>query len=287
MNAAVSPESVHASAFKRPVVISSERYGAAPRLLELWSYRELFYFLVWRDIKVRYAQSVLGVGWAVIQPIVPMIIFSIVFGRVARISSDGAPYALFAYAALVPWTYFSNALGDASGSLAKEANMLNKIYFPRLIIPLTSVLGRLLDLLISFVFLFCLMMWYGVGATPWAALIPWFVLMAIATAGGLGMWVSALAVQFRDVRYAAPFLIQLLMYVAPVVYPTSLIPGAFRYVYAINPMVGVIEGFRATLLGFTPVPWDLIAIGSVSALVILWTGMAYFVGKEPAFADVA
>ena len=272
---------------RRSVVINAARWRVASKLAELWQYRELFYFLVWRDVKVRYAQSILGIGWAIIQPLVPMLIFTVVFGRVAGISSDGVPYALFSYAALVPWTYFSNALNDSSGSLVKEVNMLSKIYFPRLIIPLTSVLGRLTDLLVSFLLLVVLMAWYRTTPTLWVVLLVPLVLMTVATASGLGMWLAALAVQYRDVRYAAPFVIQLLLYAAPVVYPTSLIPGAFRYPYALNPMVGVIEGFRACLLGSTPVPWDLIAIGSASSLIFLLAGTWYFMCKEPVFADVA
>ena len=279
-----SPE----SPLSRPAaVIGPEGWTLRSKVVELWQYRELFYFLVWRDVKVRYAQSILGIGWAVVQPLVPMILFTVIFGRVAGISSDGAPYALFSLAGLVPWVYFSNALNDSSGSLVKEVGMLSKIYFPRLIIPLTSVLGRLIDLVISFLLLFVLMAWYRTVPTPGVALIPLLILITIVTASGLGMWLSALAVQYRDVRYALPFAVQFLMYAAPVVYPTSLIPGRFRYLYAINPLVGVIEGFRATLLRTGPVPWDLIGIGSVSALVMLWLGATYFLGKEPVFADVA
>jgi lipopolysaccharide transport system permease protein len=272
---------------RRTTIISANRSHFAVRLTELWPYRELFYFLVWRDVKVRYAQSVLGIGWALIQPIIPMVIFSIVFGRVAKISSDGAPYTLFVYAGLVPWTYFANALGDSSGSLVKEVNILSKIYFPRLLIPLTSVLGRLIDLAISFVFLFVLMAWYGVAPTLSILLLPVLILLATLTASGLGLWLGALAIQYRDVRYAVPFAIQFLMYAAPVVYPTSLVPVRVRYLYALNPLVGVIEGSRACLLGLAPVPWDLIAIASVSALVVVWTGARYFIRKEPIFADVA
>lgn len=271
----------------RPVVIAATQERLGTKLAELWRYRELFYFLVWRDVKVRYAQSVLGVGWAVIQPIVPMVIFTIVFGRVAGISSDGIPYALFSYAALVPWTYFSNALAESGGSLVKDVNMLSKIYFPRMILPLTSVLGRLIDFFVSFLLLFVLMAWYQASPTPSVAALPLLLLVMIATVSGLGMWLSALTLQYRDVRHAMTFMVQLLMYAAPVVYPTSLVPGAFRYLYALNPMVGVIEGFRASLLGATPMPWDLIAIGSVSALVIFSMGMRYFVRREAAFADVA
>jgi lipopolysaccharide transport system permease protein len=243
---------------------------------------------VWRDVKVRYAQSVLGVGWAIVQPLVPMILFTIVFGRVAQISSDGVPYALFSYTALVPWTYFANAVSDSGGSLVKEVNMLGKIYFPRLILPLTSVLGRLIDLAISFVLLFAMMAWYRTMPTPAAViLLPLLIAMTVATASGLGLWLSALAVQYRDVKYALTFAIQFLMYAAPVVYPTSLIPDRFRYLYAVNPLVGVIEGFRASLLGSLPIPWDLIGIGAVSAVVILICGLFYFARKEAVFADVA
>jgi lipopolysaccharide transport system permease protein len=268
-------------------MIGAGRWRITSKVAELWQYRELFYFFVWRDVKVRYAQSILGIGWAIIQPLVPLILFTIVFGRVARISSDGVPYALFVYAALVPWTFFSNALTDSSGSLVKEVNMLSKIYFPRLIIPLTSVLGRLIDLGISFLLLFVLMAWYRTTPTLWVGLLPLLILVTIATASGLGLWLSALAVQYRDVKYAVPFAIQFLMYAAPVVYPTSLVPAGVRYLYAVNPLVGVIEGFRACLLGSTAIPWDLIAIGSISALVMVCSGMLYFIRKEPVFADVA
>lgn len=268
------------------VVIGVGHDGFVRKCEELLQYRELFYFLMWRDIKVRYAQSVLGIGWAVIQVLFPMVIFTIVFGRVAGIRSDGLPYPLFALAALVPWTYFSNALGDASGSLVKEVNMLSKIYFPRLIIPLASIIGRLVDLAIAFVLLLALAAWYGYAPTVWVIVLPVLIGIAAVTACGLGMWLSALALQYRDVRFATPFAIQLLMYAAPVVYPTSLVTPPFRALYALNPMVGVIEGFRASLLGATPMPWDLIGIGAVSALVLLYAGTAYFLRKEPVFADV-
>jgi lipopolysaccharide transport system permease protein len=270
------------------VVIGAERWQVSSKLAELWQFRELFYFFVWRDVKVRYAQSVLGVGWAIVQPLVPMILFTIVFGRVAGIASDGVPYALFSYTALVPWTYFSNAVSDSGGSLVKEVNMLGKIYFPRLILPLTSVLGRLIDLAISFALLVVLMVWYRTAPTlSVIVLLPLLIAMVVATASGLGMWLSALAVQYRDVKYALSFAIQFLMYAAPVVYPTSLIPERFRYLYALNPLVGVIEGFRASLLRSMPIPWDLIGIGAVSSILILFLGTLYFVRKEAVFADVA
>jgi homopolymeric O-antigen transport system permease protein len=187
----------------------------------------------------------------------------------------------------VPWTYFSNALTDSSGSLVKEVNMLSKIYFPRLIIPLTSVLGKLIDLVISFALLFVLMAWYRTIPSAWIVIVvPFLVLLTMMAASGLGMWLSALALQYRDVKYGVPFAAQFLMYAAPVVYPTSLIPSSVRYVYALNPMVGVIEGFRACVVG-TPLPWDLIAIASASAMTLLVFGAVYFVRKEPVFADVA
>jgi lipopolysaccharide transport system permease protein len=285
--AIATPYSPVASSLRSPVIIGTGHDSVILKLAELWQFRELFYFLVWRDVKVRYAQSILGVGWAVIQPLVPMILFTIVFGRVARISSDGIPYAMFCFAGLLPWTYFSNALTDSSASLVKEVNMLSKIYFPRLIIPLTSVLGRLIDLGISFLLLIALMIWYRTPPTLWLTLLPVLILITVVTAAGLGMWLSALAVQYRDVKYAVPFAIQFLMYAAPVVYPTSLIPAGYRYLYAVNPLVGVIEGFRACVFRSTPVPWDLIAIGTTSALMILWSGTLYFVRKEFVFADVA
>jgi lipopolysaccharide transport system permease protein len=287
MMEAASTFSAQAAETRRSVVIGADRWRIATKLAELWQYRELCYFLIWRDVKVRYAQSILGIGWAMIQPLVPMIIFTIVFGRVAQIRSDGIPYALFAYTALVPWTYFSNALTDSSGSLVKEVNMLGKIYFPRLIIPLTSVLGKLIDLVISFALLIALMIWYRTIPSAWmVVVVPFLVLLTMMAASGLGMWLSALALQYRDVKYGVPFAAQFLMYAAPVVYPTSLIPSSVRYVYALNPMVGVIEGFRACVVG-TPLPWDLIAIAAASATAMLALGAVYFVRKEPVFADVA
>jgi homopolymeric O-antigen transport system permease protein len=284
---AASTFGAQAASARRPVVIGADRWHVATKLAELWQYRELFYFLIWRDVKVRYAQSILGIGWAVIQPLVPMIIFTIVFGRVAQISSDGIPYALFAYTALVPWTYYSNALTDSSGSLVKEVNMLSKIYFPRLIIPLTSVLGKLIDLAISLGLLVALLIWYRTVPSPWVVIVvPLLTLLTMMAASGLGMLLSALALQYRDVKYGVPFAVQFLMYAAPVVYPASLIPPSVRYVYAVNPMVGVIEGFRASVVG-APLPWDLIAIAFVSATATLCLGATYFVRKEPVFADVA
>jgi len=254
---------------------------------ELAAYRDLFYFLVWRDIKVRYAQSVLGVGWAVIQPVFGMIIFTIIFGRLANMDSDGVPYAIFSFTALVPWSYFSNAMTDSSSSLVINASMIQKIYFPRLIIPLTSILAKLVDFCIAFLLLLLLMPFFGVVPTGNIVFVPYLVLLMTMTAAGIGMWLTALAIQFRDVRYGLSFAVQLLMYASPVVYSVSLIPENLRIYYALNPLVGVIEGFRASLLGTGAMPWGYIGVGSVVAFTLLITGALYFRRMEKIFADVA
>ena len=253
---------------------------------ELWEYRDLFYFLVWRNIKVRYAQSVLGVGWAIIPPVFSMIVFTIVFGKLAKIGSEGVPYGIFCYAALVPWTYFSNALTQSGASLVGASGMISKVYFPRLIIPLSPVLDKLVDFGISLVLLVGLMVWFKIAPTIWVLTLPLLILLMMLTAAGLGMWLTALAVQYRDVNYGMKFAIQLLMYASPVVYPASLVPGQYRLLFGINPMAGVIEGFRAAFLGTRPMPWDLIAVGSVVALVVAVSGTFYFRRTERIFADV-
>ena len=253
---------------------------------ELWRYRDLFYFLVWRDIKARYAQSVLGVGWAVVQPLFLMVVFTIVFGKLAKLSSDGAPYAIFSYTALVPWTYFANALTDATGSLIQSANMLSKVYFPRLVLPLTSILGRLVDFGIALLLVFGLMAWFRTTPTVWVLILPLLIVLMMLTAAGLGMWLTALAIQYRDIKYAINFVVQLLLYCAPVVYPASLIPDQYRLLYGVNPMVGVIEGFRSALPNTNPMPWDLIAIGSATAVLTAASGALYFRRMERVFADV-
>lgn len=254
---------------------------------ELFEYRDLFLFMIWRNIKIRYAQSAIGIGWAVIQPLFSMVVFTIVFGRLAEIDSDGAPYAIFSFVALVPWTYFSNALTEGTASLVTNAQIISKIYFPRLILPLSLVLARLVDFAIALVILAGLMLWYGVTPTRDTVALPLLILLMVLTATGLGMWLTALAIQYRDVNYAISFGVQLLMYAAPVVYPTSLIPERYQLLYALNPLVGVIEGFRAALLGTRAMPWDFIAAGTVMALVLFVSGMFYFRRKEHIFADVA
>ena len=258
---------------------------------ELREYKDLFYFLVWRDIKVLYKQTVLGFAWAIIRPVFSMIVFSVIFGRLANVPSDGIPYPIFSYAALVPWTYFSSALTGSTNSLVSNVRMLTKVYFPRLVIPMTPVLAGLVDFAIAFVVLLLMMAWYGIAPTWNVVYIPLLMLLMILTAAGTGMWLSAMAIQFRDVRHAIQFVVQLLMYAAPVVWPASLITERFgkvaRLLYGLYPMAGVIEGFRSALLGTNPMPWDLIVPGILSALVIALSGAFYFRRMERIFADVA
>ena len=248
---------------------------------------DLFLFLVWRSIKVRYAQSAIGIGWAIIQPVFAMLIFTLVFGNFAGLSSDGVPYAIFSFTALVPWTYFSNALTESADSLVNNANMISKVYFPRLILPMAAVTSKLLDFAIASVILAGLMVWFGVVPTWGVLLLPFLVLLMMITAAGAGMWCTALAIQYRDVKHAMNFVVQLLMYAAPVVYSISIIPEFYRPYYALYPMVGVIEGFRSALLGTQPMPWMLLAISTASALTIALSGCLYFRSRERLFADVA
>jgi len=256
-------------------------------LQELWQYRDLFWFLVKRDIKTRYAQSIMGVGWAIIQPVFSMIIFTVVFGNIAKINSEGIPYAIFSYTALVPWTYFSSSLTDSSRSLISSKNLITKVYFPRLVIPVAPVLAKLIDFGISFLILIGMMVWFGIMPSIWAAFIPILVLIMMLAAAGVGMWLTALSIQYRDIQYGSSFFIQLLMYLSPVIYPASNVPDKFQLVYAMNPMVGVIEGFRAVLLGTHSMPWFYIGIGSASALILFISGALYFRHMERYFADVA
>lgn len=256
-------------------------------LRELWAYRDLFLFLVWRDIKVRYAQSVLGIGWAVIQPLFFMIVFTVIFGGLLDVDSEGAPYAIFSYTALVPWIYFSGALTDAVGSLVQNASLLTKVYFPRLVLPLSSVLSKLVDFAIALLLVVGLMAWFKITPTAWVLALPLLVLMMILAAAGLGMWLTALAIQYRDIKYAMTFVVQLMMFATPVVYPASYIPDRYRLLYGLNPMVGVIEGFRSALLGTNPMPWDLLAVGGITSMVLVIGGAFYFRRTETIFADVA
>lgn len=253
---------------------------------ELWRYRDLFFFLVWRDIKTRYAQSVLGIGWAIIQPLFSMVVFTIVFGNLAKVSSDGVPYAIFSYTALVPWTYFSSSLTGSSASLVSASSMISKVYFPRLVIPMAPVLGKLIDFGIALLILFGMMLYFDFRLTLWVLTLPFLVLLMILTAAGMGMWLTAMAIQYRDINYAMGFGVQLLMYAAPVVYPASSIPDKYRLLIGLFPMVGIIEGFRSALLGTNPMPWDILAVGSGVAIFAFITGALYFRRMERIFADV-
>jgi lipopolysaccharide transport system permease protein len=256
-------------------------------LRELYRYRDLLYFLTFRSIKVLYAQSAIGIGWAVLQPLCAMLIFTVVFGRFAGIPSDGVPYAVFSFAALVPWTYFSNALLESANSLVNQSQMITKVYFPRVILPMSGVLAKLVDFGVAMTILLVLMAYYGV-APNWNVLaLPLLVVLMIIAAAGLGMWLTALAIHYRDVKHALNFVVQLIMYATPVVYSASIVPEQWQNVYAINPMVGVIEGFRAALLGTRPMPWDWIGIGALSAAAMLVSGLFYFRHRERLFADVA
>lgn len=271
-----------------PVIVIRPRTGwQSVDWRELAQYRDLFLFLVWRGIKVRYAQSALGVGWAVIQPLASMVVFTIIFGRLAQIDSDGAPYALFSFVALVPWTYFANAVTEGTHSLVSNANMIRKVYFPRIILPLSAVISKLVDFAIAMLLLGALMVVFGVIPTAGVFALPLLILLMMLIAAGLGTWLTALAVQYRDINYGLNFFVQLLMYAAPVVYPASLIPERYQYWYALNPMVGVIEGFRSALLATRPMPWDFLAIGAITALVVAVSGVLYFRSREKLFADVA
>ena len=277
-----------ASAPDLPLTVIQPASAWVPlRLRELWEHRDLFYFLVRRDIRTRYAQSVLGIGWAVIQPLFTMLTFTIVFGRLANVPSEGVPYAIFSFAALVPWTYFSTSVTHASGSVLNAAGMITKVYFPRLILPIAPLLSKLVDLGVAMVILAMMMAYFRIAPTAWALALPLLLGLTMLTAFGIGAWLSALSVQYRDVSHLLGFGVQLLMYASPVVYPSSLVPDRYRPVYGLNPMAGVIEGFRAALLGATPMPWDLLIPGVVTAALLAVSGAFYFRRMERVFADVA
>jgi lipopolysaccharide transport system permease protein len=255
---------------------------------ELWRYRGLFIFLVWRDIKARYAQTVLGPGWAVLRPLLTMVVFTAVFGRMVRVPSDGVPYAIFSLAGLVAWNYFSTVFTAASGSLLTNKELITKVYFPRLVVPFASVFAGLVDLAIAFVVLMGMMVFFGIVPSAWSlVVVPLVVLAMMLTVGGVGCWLTALNIQYRDVQHLTPFVVQVWLYASPIVYPLSLVPEAYRPLYQLNPMVGVIEGFRASLLGTTPIPWGAIGVSLAGGLLLLVSGVLYFRRTERIFADVA
>ena len=277
-------DSRHASP---PVIyIKRSRGLVSLRLGELWQYRELLYFLIWRDVKVRYKQTALGIAWAVVQPFFTMVVFSLFFGRLAKVPSDGVPYPLFAYCALVPWGFFANGLNMGSNSLVESANLIRKVYLPRLAIPIATVLAGGVDFLVSFLLLIGMMVYYGRVPGIEAAWLPLLLLLGLVTALGVSLWLSALNVQYRDVRYTIPFLTQIWMFGTPIAYPSSLVPEAWRPFYGLNPMVGVVEGFRWALLGTATRPGAMLIVSSLAALVLLVTGAMYFRSTEKTFADV-
>ncbi|MBN1570668.1 MAG: ABC transporter permease [Acidobacteria bacterium] len=255
-------------------------------LKELWTFRELFYFLTWRDIKLRYKQTELGIAWAILQPLLTMIIFSLFFGRLAKIPSDGIPYPIFAFTALVPWMFFANGLTQASNSLVGNSNLITKVYFPRIMIPISAVLSGAFDFALAFAVLLGMVVYYQMTVTSSIFLLPLFLIQALITALGAGLWFSALNVKYRDVRFVMPFLIQIWMFATPIAYPSSLIPGPWRILYGLNPMVGVIEGFRSMLPGNQAQAGSMIAVSSAVALALLISGALYFKRVEKTFADV-
>jgi lipopolysaccharide transport system permease protein len=260
--------------------------GANLHLGELWGYRELLYFLTWRDVKVRYKQTALGAGWAIIQPLMTMVVFSVFFGRLANMPSDGVPYPVFSYTALVPWTFFANGLTQSANSLVASANLIKKVYFPRLMVPLATVCSEAVDFVLAFAVLLAMMFYYGITPTVNVLWLPAFVLLGLATSLGVGLWLAALNVRYRDVRYTVPFIVQFWLFATPIAYPSSLLSEPWRTLYGLNPMAGVVEGFRWALLGTSSGPGPMVAVSAVAAAAVLLSGVCYFRWMEQSFADV-
>lgn len=256
------------------------------KLSEVWEYRELLYFLIWRDVKVRYKQTALGVAWAVIQPLMTMIVFSIFFGKLGKMASDGVPYPIFSFAALVPWTLFATGLTQGTNSLIGSSNLIKKVYFPRLIIPTATVLAGLVDFLVAFGVLLLLMAGYGILPTVNLLWLPLFLLLALVTSLGISLWLSAINVEYRDVKYVVPFLTQIWLFATPIAYSSSLLDEPWRTIYGINPMVGVVEGFRWALLGTNTQPGSMVLVSAVASIALLVSGAFYFRRMEKVFADV-
>lgn len=284
------PETTASATLEAEVVpafrIEPSKGWVSLQLRELWEYRELLYFLIWRDVKVRYKQTVLGAAWAIIQPFCTMVVFSLFFGRLANIPSDGIPYPIFSYAALVPWTFFANGLTKASTSVVLSATLIRKVYFPRLAVPISSVLGGVVDFALAFTVLIAMLLYYGMVPTVNMLWVPLFLLLALVTALGVALWLSSLHVQFRDVQHAIPFLTQLWLFLTPIAYPSSLLSEPWRTLYGINPMAGVVEGFRWALVGTATAPGPMIIISTLVALGLLVSGGLYFRRMEKTFADV-
>jgi lipopolysaccharide transport system permease protein len=270
------------------MVIRPSKGWVSLKLDELWAYRELLYFLTWRDIKVRYKQTALGAAWAVLQPVMTMVVFSLFFGRLAKMPSDGIPYPIFSYTALVPWTFFAFGLSQSANSLVGGQNLIKKVYFPRLVMPIATVLAGAVDCLLAFGVLLVMMLFYGILPTVNLVFIPLFILLALVTSLGVGFWLSALNVQYRDVKYIVPFLTQFWMFATPIAYPSSLLDNypIWKILYGLNPMVGVVEGFRWALLGAKTQPGPMVLVSSLAAVALLVGGTFYFRRMEKTFADL-
>jgi lipopolysaccharide transport system permease protein len=266
--------------------VEPSRGWVSLKLGELWEYRELLYFLIWRDVKVRYKQSVLGAAWAIIQPFFTMVVFSLFFGKLAKVPSDGIPYPIFSYTALVPWAFFANGLNQASNSLVGNSNLITKVYFPRLVMPIASVLGGIVDFVLAFIMLIGMMFYYDMAPTINVIWLPFFLMLSFVTSLGASLWLSALYVQFRDVRHIIPFLTQLWLFSTPIAYPSSLLPEPWRTLYGINPMAGVVEGFRWALLGTGKAPGAIVIVSSIMAIGLMLSGAFFFRRLEKTFADV-
>jgi homopolymeric O-antigen transport system permease protein len=285
--APLSSGAVLGSAFPKPlVVIQPARSLLDLDLASLYRSWELIYFLTWRDVKVRYKQTAIGIGWAVLQPLLTMVIFTALFSGLAKIPSDGVPYPIFAFAALLPWTYFTQAVGRSGTSLVTNAGLITKVYFPRLAIPLSGVLSPLVDFAVALGLLAVLMAWYRMVPGPAIAMLPLFVLLCVTTALAVSLWLSALCVKYRDVVVVIPFLLQIWLYVSPVVYPASVVPEKWRLLYSLNPMAGVIEGFRWSLLGTDSPDFKVMAVSALVVLILLLSGLLYFKHTEQTFADI-
>ena len=269
------------------ILIEPPRRWERLDLRECWRYRELLYFLAWRDLKVRYKQTVIGAAWAILQPLLTMVVFSMIFGTFLSVPSEGVPYPLFSYAGLLPWNFFAGALTRSGNSLVIDANLISKVYFPRLILPTSAVLSLLLDYADAFIILLLKMYIYGIVPGIAVVTLPLFLLLSVATALASGFWLSAANIKYRDVAYVIPFLTQFWLFLTPVVYPTSIIPDRWRLLYGLNPMVGVVEGFRWALLGQQELAWDLLAVTTIVVLALLISGLYYFRRMEHEFADIA
>jgi len=270
----------------KPFAVRKANSGISLPLRELYEYHELIYFLIWRDIKVRYKQTALGVVWVILQPFLTMVVFTLIFGRFAKVPSEGVPYPIFSFAALLPWQLFVNALSNSSNSLINNTNLITKVYFPRLILPLSSVIGGLVDFFLAFLVLIGMMFYYGITPTSAVLTLPLFILLALATSFAVSLWLSALNVMYRDVRYTIPFLTQFWLFLTPIAYPSSLVPEKWHLIYGLNPMAGVVEGFRWALIGTSSIDWYVIGASVTIVVALLLVGLFYFRRMEKTFADI-